>query len=269
VGLGLLLGFLAVALGGVLHAYRRADSRARAVIAAALALTAYFLLHASLDFLEEFPALVGPALALPIVAIVAGTAPARRAPDLAGPREPEEGEPFEPRRDGRWSRARAVRTLGWVAAAALVAACLASLVPAYLSHRYVERAQATWRTDPAGAVRDLERAALANPWSVQPHVTLGTLAMALGADRSARRSFNRALRVERTWYPYLQLGLLDAQAGSFRRAARRLERAARLNREDELVQEARDAVEDRKRIDAMGFTRRMLRTSLDNAARVG
>ena len=266
VGLGLLAGFLLVAMGGVLHAYRRADSRARGATAAALAVTVYFLLHASLDFLEEFPALVAPALAVPIVALVAGAA---RAPVAAGPREPDEGEPFDPGPDRRRRRVRRVRALGWVGAAGLVAACLASLVFPYVSHRYVERAEATWRTDPAGAVRDLQRAARVNPWSVEPHVTLGTLAMALGAERAARRSFNRALEVERTWYPYLQLGLLDAQEGSFRRAERRLARAARLNREDELVQEARDAVADRERIDAMSFTQRMLQTSLDNAARVG
>jgi Tfp pilus assembly protein PilF len=164
---------------------------------------------------------------------------------------------------------RVLSALGWVGAAGLAVACLASLVPPYLSHSYVERAQDTWRTDPAAAFRDLDRGARANPWSVQPHVTAGTMAMALGQERASRRAFNRALRVERTWYPYLQLGLLDAQERKFRRAERRLERASRLNREDDVVEEALELVEERERVNAMAFTRMMLRTSLDNAARVG
>ena len=274
VGLGLLGGALIALVGGLLVAYRRADSAARAVTAMAFAAGGYVLLHASIDFLEEFPAIIAPALGLAVVALVAATARSRPAVDAAGPREggdPQgpavlggEGPPARPSR-GR----RAAGGLGAAAGCLLLAAFLASLVAPYLSHRWVERAQATWREDRAGAVRDLDRAARVNPWSDDPHVTLGTIALVVGDERAARVGFARALRVERSWYPYFQLGLLDAQAGRFARAERRLARASLLNRDDDLIAEAREDVAARKRIDALAFTRRALRTSLDNAGGVG
>ena len=74
VGILLLLGFLAVALGGLLSVRRRGRGDAALLAVAAVAVSIYFFIHASFDWLEEFPALAVPAFAFPLVALVAAAA---------------------------------------------------------------------------------------------------------------------------------------------------------------------------------------------------
>ena len=69
VGLLLLLGFLAIALGAPIAAWRRIDRSSRGIVALCVAMTAYFLVHASFDWLDRLPAIAGPALAVPFIAL--------------------------------------------------------------------------------------------------------------------------------------------------------------------------------------------------------
>ena len=119
VGILLLLGFLAVAFGGLLSVRRRGRGDAAVLAVAAVAVSTYFFIHASFDWLEEFPALAVPAFAFPLVALVAAAA----APGYV----PSRGM-------GRGRRA------GLVVAASLAGIAVAALAIQYLALRYFERA---------------------------------------------------------------------------------------------------------------------------------
>ena len=79
VGLLLLGGFVVAGPGRAAWLRRRLDGPAAALIASIVCASIYFFVHASFDWLEEFPALAGPAFALPLVAL----ALARPAPGVA------------------------------------------------------------------------------------------------------------------------------------------------------------------------------------------
>ena len=167
---------------------------------------------------------------------------------------------------------RGVRGGGRVAAglagAALFAAMLAALVPPYLAVRYVDRATTTWMHDRRGAFRDLERAARVNPVSVAPHTTAGTIALALAREETARVHFLRALSVEPDWYSHFQLALIHAHEGRFDRARRRLTRASQLDARDPLITDAREEINDHRRIDPVAFSRRLFDIPLFRAERI-
>jgi tetratricopeptide (TPR) repeat protein len=133
-----------------------------------------------------------------------------------------------------------------------VALALAVYGP-YLSNRYVARALKTFATRPSSAYADLSRAASLNPWSTQPAISEGTVAEQLRNTARARAAFERALRVEKDWYPMLQLALLDAKGGHFPAALDELQRAAKLDADDPVIVQARDLIDHRQRIDPVQF----------------
>ena len=80
---------------------RRRLARAPAlVLATTLAIAAYFAVHLNFDWLEEIPAVASPALALPLVALVAAARPAARG----APRRPARAA-----RAGAWAAGGARR----------------------------------------------------------------------------------------------------------------------------------------------------------------
>jgi hypothetical protein len=249
VGLALLLAFVIVTFAVPLSGIRRLDGWSRGVVAGCLAVTGYFLIHASFDWLDEIPALAAPAIGLAFVAIA-----------LSRPSRPDDRQlPVQahaqitpvPRRSRRGALGPAL------GGAALMAVALVALVLPYLSDRFVERALSGWRTDPAGAFRDLDRAAALNPLSSVPRMTEGTIAVSLRQPARARRAFRRALDVERTWYPYMELALLDAQEGRFRAARSEISRASRLSPRDPFIAKARRLVLARATVDPHSFNRKM------------
>jgi tetratricopeptide (TPR) repeat protein len=229
IGLALLVATLAAALAALVRVRICGPAEAHAAIAAAAALSTAFFLQCGLDWLEEVPALLAPAVGLPL-AVLAATRPADRAPS--------------PRR----------------AAPAIVLAvvALAALAPPYVAVRQLERGDGVRASDPRAALAAYERAASADPLSVTPHLRSGFLGLRLGDDALARRSFEAALEVQEHWVAHFELGLLDAQAGRFRDAERRLRRAAELNRSDPLVTDALAAVREGERLDPLEVNAQVL-----------
>ncbi len=228
VGTLLFLGFIVVVFSGLVSIRRRASGSVAWVAAATMALSAYFFLHASFDWLEEFPALAVPAFAFPLVAL-SMTTPHQR-PHL-----------------GRQRRTAAAVGL------LLAAAVLAVLAVQYVALRYYERADVVAASDSQKAFEDLDRAASLNPLWAQPHVREGALAVRINHPARARAAFRDALAVEANWYAHLELGLLAAQEGRFSEARRQLKIASDLNANDEFVAAAGQLVRQRKRIDPAAF----------------
>jgi O-antigen ligase len=247
VGLALLVAFALLVVAVPLRRVRALDEWGRAVVTGCLAVVVYFLLHASFDWLDEIPALAAPAIGLAFVGLAVARPP--RASEQRAFGEGAAGR-ASPAARRRHAAARVGVVLGPVA---LAAAALVALVPPYLSQRYVGQALSGWKVDSAGSFRDLNRAAALNPLSSVPRMTEGTIAVSLGRDGRARRSFGQALEIEQLWYPHMELALLDAQAGRFRLARREISAASRLSRKDPFIAEARGLILARSGVDARAF----------------
>ena len=197
----------AAAVATALSRRRRLDVAAGGAVGAALTVFAYWLLHGSLDWFWEIPALGGPALGL--LGLAAGTM-----------------------RPARVRLPRPALAFGAFALAALAAA----LVLPWLSYRYEQSGIDVWRRDPGAAYDRLERAADLNPLSAEPLVAKGSIALLRGDHAQARRSLHRAIsREPATWFAWLQLGLADASTDRRRAAETELAHARRLNPKDPVI----------------------------------
>ena len=246
--LGLLgmVAFLVAALAGVLRGLRGAAADDRTVTAAALAAGTCFLLHAQLDWREEFPALGGPAVAFLLVAAVVR----RRA-----------GADDDPRP----APLRAPALAGAIAVAVLA---LAVLAPQYASVRYRERAQAIWRTDAEKAYRDLDRAAALNPLSDLPHLFTGTIALQRDDLPRAREAFEAAIERDDEWLSRFELALTLAAQGDREAAMRQLERAQALNPQEPAIPAVREEIKSGKDVDPVRLNRRLFESPLFNNRRL-
>jgi hypothetical protein len=203
VGAGLLAAFLlAAAIAAV---------RGPRVGAVALLPAIVWLCHGSVDWLWEYPALSGPALAL------AGVAAA-----LAG-----QGEPLRVPRIG----------LGVAVAVALAGSVV--IVGPYVAERDVRNALSNWRSDPAGALDRLDRARGLNPLASRASLVEGLIAVRLGREDVAGVAFAEAAdRDAGAWLPRLQLGLAASAAGQRGLARRFLTEARARNPLGATVREA-------------------------------
>jgi O-antigen ligase/Flp pilus assembly protein TadD len=223
VGLLLFAGFLA---GGVLAAVRgrgRAGALRSAVAATALLPLVVWVVHGSIDWFWEVPALSGPALAF----LGLGGALMRQ---VSAPEEPPAATP---------RRRLAAVALG----AGAVLAAIAIGLP-YLAERDVNAALAGWRGDPAAALTQLSHAADLNPLSSRPDAVAGTIALQLGHPQAARRRFSAALaRDSGNWFLYFGRGLAESEAGAKTLARADYEHAYRLDPREPLVVIARERVD--------------------------
>jgi hypothetical protein len=246
-----LIGFLlfVVALAaltvGLVRRSMATEGLTRCCLVAALLVAAYFVVHDSLDWLDEFPALAVPALGFPLAAISLHDVGRRQ-------------------RNGARGRAWAAlaelssRTSVRVGAgAALILVCVAlvllALAAPYLSQQYVSTALRTYKVRPASAYADLSRASDLNPWSTAPLLTEGQIAEQLGNPARARAAFERALGIEDDWYAWVEIAVIDAQAGRFERAANELSKAAKLDVDDPVIAQAQTMIARRRRIDPVHF----------------
>jgi hypothetical protein len=220
--------FLSLFAAGALLRRRLAGAPAL-VLAMGMAIAAYFAVHLNFDWLEEIPAVAGPALALPLVALVAVA--------------PREERPGGSPRVGRWSRAG-----GW-ATAAVAAALLVSMVPAYLAVRYVNRAELGSTVDVDAALADLDQARSLNPYSLDPDLSEGRIAISARRYGLAREAFEHSLTVEDNWLAHFEIALIDASRGRFAAASTELARARALNARDPVLTRLSNIIEARRKVD--------------------
>jgi tetratricopeptide (TPR) repeat protein len=227
VGLVLLAGAVLATLVALVRVRRRAP------VAAAAALSVAFFLQCGLDWLEEVPALFAPAVCLPLAVL-------RASRDC----------------DGRpsWRRTAPAIVLAVVA--------LAALAPSYLAVRHLARGDDLRATDPQAALAAYDRAASADPLALTPHLRRGFLALQLGDEELARRSFEDALDVQDNWVSHLELGLLASQAGDRETALAELERAAELNVGDRIVGDALISVRGGDVLNPVEWNRKVLEEPL-------
>jgi hypothetical protein len=178
---------------------RRGD--AQLASCAALLLGAYWLVHGSVDWLWEIPALTAVAFAALGLVVALGT-----------------------------GRRRALGVAPRMLLAVVAAAGVVSLLPAWLAER--ELRLAVHSADVAGqeALDHVDRARTLNPLSAEPDL-VGALIASERADLGRQRALlHRALeRNPHDWYPYVELGLVDARRGRRAAALRWLARAQALN----------------------------------------
>jgi tetratricopeptide (TPR) repeat protein len=220
VGLALLVGSLVAALVALVRARVKGGPELHPAIAASAALGAAFFVQCGLDWLEEVPALLAPAVCLPLAVLRAG-APADAAP----------------------------LRFGRPVAAVIAVVALVVMVPPYLAVRYVERGDDLRASDPQGALAAYARAADINPLAIDPYRKRGFVGLSLDDDALARRSFERVLEMREDWVAHFELGLLDSQAGRQSAARAQIRRAAELNRNDPIVDDALAAVQRGERLD--------------------
>lgn len=163
VGLALFLVFCVAATRAALRS-RSLGPKAIAVSTAALAAGAQWFVHSSYDWFWHYPAVTAPAMFL---------LGAAAAPRLLDP--------------GRSLRGRRRDAL----VAGIVIAAL-SCVPFFLSDRLLEDGTGLSQTDPAAAVRELDRAADLNPLAAQPLLVKGVVLSRLGESGEAIEAFREA-----------------------------------------------------------------------------
>jgi tetratricopeptide (TPR) repeat protein len=275
VGALLALVGLGAALLASTRGLRGSDRLGRAVVAAALAGFAYWVVHGSFDWFWEFAGLGAPAFALlglacglapraPVVltstaysarpASTPGSEIATEAPSSAagtsGSRSISAGTP------GR--RPAALRPLG-IGVGSLLAVAALSLAAPWLSQREVQSAARVWTESPQTAYARLNKAALLNPLSDEPYLVAGSIALRFGDLTRAGHEFALALgRQPGDAYATLELGAIASSENEPRRALALLERAARLNPRDPLTRQALRLAREGKRVSIEELNRSIL-----------
>jgi hypothetical protein len=215
--------FLAAVVGGA-AALRRSDAPVRAVAGASLALACYWLLHGSVDWFWELPAVTAPSFAL------LGLAAAVEA------QQPE-------------AASRRFTPAAACAAVAILVGAIALAVP-WTATAETERAAAVWRTDPDLALERLDRAGRIDRLSSQPALLAGAIANRSGRPERARAELEEALdREPRNWYAHLELAIAQARLGRRADALASLDEAAALNPREDAIPEVREDVTRGQKID--------------------
>jgi hypothetical protein len=205
VGAAFFIVFVGAAGVGVLRARASEPSNA-ALTAGGATGFAYWMLHSSVDWLWEFPAL-GASAFMFLGLAVSGT-----------------------QMVGAPGRIRLIPALA-------TSAIALSFIGPWLAANQVDRAASVWRTNPHLAYTLLHQAARLNPLSDAPAVVEGTIAAQRGDATRMQTTFERALRRDRNnWFSYLQLSVAQAHERRWGAAIRSARHAQRLNPGEPLVQ---------------------------------
>ncbi len=239
VGFVLFVTFMVAAIAAAMPA-RRARGLEAFVVGTALLPLVDWLIHGSIDWFWEFPALSGPALGFLAVAGALGAARvASRSPAPAGAEEPAGTDAPAPASPGAAPRRSPARVL---TAAAGIIALLAAVVVlgfSYLSVREVSIATNLRNSDPAKALHDLQVAADLNPLNADPGRVGGAIALQIGEYATARQRFEQTIaREPGGWYAWLGAGLAASAAGDRALARHDFEVAARINPKNTVISEA-------------------------------
>jgi hypothetical protein len=205
-GLALLLTVFITIVVAVLRA-RRLGPSAASVAAIALAIGAYWLVHASIDWFWPYPAITAPTFALLGAACAPGIRTASVVPVGTGRRA--------------------------ALAGAILLAAIA--IPPFLSQRYVNQAYSEWRSNIGRAFSDADRAHDIFPVSAEPLLAKGAIAFAAHDQRVAIDAFTKARRKRPAdWTAYYYLARLYATAAP-RLARAELAAARELNPREPLL----------------------------------
>jgi hypothetical protein len=226
VGFLALIAFLAAAVIAALR--RRAPHGSLRGVMAGIALLPLivWLIHGSVDWFWEMPALSAPALAFLAMAgalTEEGSAIAAPAPARAG-------------------RARTVVAAG-VGVAAFVAA-VAALSFSYLSVREVSIGSDLRGSNPTQALAHLQTAANLNPYDSEPGRLAGTIALQTGSYDEALGRFGQAVaRQPGGWFSWFGSGLAASELGERAVARHDFEVAKSLNASQQVIKDALSRVD--------------------------
>ncbi len=195
-------------------------TRARVTVGIALLPAMVWLVHGSIDWFWEFPALSVPALAFAGAALALAPRPSQ-----AQASAPAQHPPAPARR-----RARALTTATWVCAGLLGASALAALAVPFVAARKVANAIAIWPQRPARAYAELRSASDLTPFNAQIYLVGGAIGLNLEEPAQAAHWFAQAQRHDdQTWLAPFALGLIAGEQGRHRAAGAQLARARALN----------------------------------------
>jgi O-Antigen ligase len=227
VGFALFGVFLAAGLTAAIRDRRRAGPATGALAGVALLPLVVWLIHGSVDWFWEMPALTGPALGFLGMAASLG--------------EREDGLVA-----GRRSRRRIPRAVPVAAGALAFLTAVFVLAFPYLSVREVSTASDIRGGDPGAALRDLAVAADLNPLSSDPGRLAGTIALQTGRFTEAESRFHEAIsREPGAWFAWLGAGLAASELGDTATARRDFTIAASINSRQPAVTQALRRVDSR------------------------
>jgi tetratricopeptide (TPR) repeat protein len=176
------------------------------------------VIHGSVDWFWEVPALGAPALAF--LAIAAQAVPREVRPS--------------PQQLPLYAR------LPLVLIAAVAAA---GLVVPWVAAKEIETASGNWTTDPKTAFHRLDLARQLNPLTDHADVVAGVIASRLRDRREERAAFARALeRNPHNWYARFELALVDAREGKIASALAQLRLASQLNPREPVIPDVRKRI---------------------------
>ncbi len=249
VGALLLGGAILAALLAMVTGRRRGGGHAGAVIAAGGTVFVYWLLHASIDWFWEFPALTGIAFAvLGLACAVSGGLPS------AG--------------EGRTRPSRLPHALGIATSGVAATFLLVSFALPWMSEREVERAASEWRSSPTAAFDRLDRAGALNPISPKPNLVAGTIAVRVEDQARAVSEFEKVLELEpRTPFALAELAALASERGQDALAERLLVDASGFAPNDRVVDEALDQIRSGGSLDVQTLNANYLRIARYRLAR--
>lgn len=201
----------------------RSDGASRAAAAIALLPLVVWLVHGSIDWLWEFPALSVPALAFAGTAAALGERAHRQEQDLPTPARVSRGKSNQ-------RRFRPLVVLAWSSAAVAALAALIAIALPFQAALGVKDAISVWPRQPGRAYADLRSATQQLPFDVEPYLVGGAIAVNLEDTLAARYWFEGAEhRDHQGWLAHFALGLLLGEQGRVRQARTQLARAAVLN----------------------------------------
>ncbi len=216
VGFLLFGAFLVFAIRPALRAVRQSGALDAAVAGAALLPLTDWLIHGSLDWFWEMPALSGPALGFLAVAVALGERRVvlwRRGPDAAAV-----------------SRRRVRPMVLRAGAVVLIGVAVFVLGLPYLSARETAQASSIAATDPGSALSDLGTAADLDPLSAYPGRLAGTIALQGGYFKIAESRFAQVIsREPGGWYGWFGEGLAASALGQRTEAQRLVAMAEQIN----------------------------------------
>jgi tetratricopeptide (TPR) repeat protein len=240
----LALGGVLAALTAVWRALRSHDELAGAVAAAAIGGFAYWVVHGSVDWFWEFAGLGAPAFALlGLACALAPTSPERSAGRSVARRGP------------LLARRRVIVGVGLL----LALSAAVSLAAPWLSQLQLQSAARIWTSSPRVAYAQLDDAARLNPFSDEPYLVAGSIALRYGELARADREFSSALeRAPGDAYATLERGAIASASGHRAAALHLLERAARLSPRDQLTRQALRLVQQGHRLSVEELNRSIL-----------